>query len=164
MSPVLLIAEREFRTYVATLSFWLSLAIAPLAAGVALFFSGGHQPPAVVSIRGGDRVIVRSASLAVEEAGRLEGKSFVFGQGGASLVMSKPSPRSLDVTFSEGFPLSPLGRAMVRHVIERDLARGPTSMGAFVVSEKAASAGAVTDVAGLSRLVTMAMLWLTLTG
>jgi len=30
--PMLLIAEREFRTYVATLSFWLSLALAPLAA------------------------------------------------------------------------------------------------------------------------------------
>ena len=36
MSPILLIAEREFRTYVATLSFWLSLAIAPLAAATAL--------------------------------------------------------------------------------------------------------------------------------
>jgi ABC-type Na+ efflux pump permease subunit len=162
MPPVLLIAEREFRTYVATLSFWLSLAIAPLAAGAALFFSSGHPPPAVVSIQGGDRAIARSAAMAIEEAGRLEGKSFILGQGGASLVISRHAPRLLDVTFSEGFPLSPLGRSMVRHVIERDLAQA--SAGAFAVREKMSGAAAVTDVAKLSRLATMTMLWLTLTG
>lgn len=169
MMPILLIAEREFRTYVATLSFWLSLAIAPLAAGAAVFLSGGHAPqPVPVSIQGGDAVLARSAQAAVAEAGRLEGHVFVFGAQGSALVLSRRGSQTLDVTFSDGFPLSPVGRAMVGHVIERDMARGQAdekSSGAFSVSvtqQKAEQAGM--DAGRLSRLFTMTMLWLALTG
>jgi ABC-2 type transport system permease protein len=175
--PVLLIAEREFRTYVATLSFWLSLAVAPVLAGAALLFSGGGGPvqPLLVSIQGGNAQLVHSASLALEEAGRLEGKSFIIGQGGASLALSQPAPRTLETSFSDGFPLSPVARAMVDHVIERDMARSQlrnqdhmrdAPVASFVaVHEKQADAGpAGMDVAHLSRLATMIMLWLTLTG
>jgi len=113
--PVLLIAEREFRTYVATLSFWLSLAVAPLAAGVAVLLSGGHAQPLPVTIQGADAVLARSVQTAVQEAGRLEGHSFVFKSQGAVLVLARRAPQRLDVTFGDGFPLSPLGRAMVGH-------------------------------------------------
>ena len=164
MSPVLLIAEREFRTYVATLSFWLSLAIAPLAAGAALFLSSVHQPPSLVTVKGGDNVFERSAGLAIQEAGRLEGKSFVFGPGGAAIVLSRPAPHALDVTFGADFPLSPVGRAMVRHIIERDAARRVLRLAPLVVSEKAAGPVTQAGAGTASRVIAMVMLWLTLTG
>ncbi len=44
MAPIWLIAEREFRTYVATLSFWAALAIGPLAAGGGLLLAQGAHP------------------------------------------------------------------------------------------------------------------------
>ena len=173
--PVLLIAEREFRTYVATLSFWLSLAVAPVLAGAALLFSGGGPvQPLLVSIQGGNAQLVQSASLALEEASRLEGKSIVIGQGGATLTLAQPAPHTLETSFSDGFPLSPVARAMVDHVIERDMARsqlrnqemrGAAAASFVAVREKQADAGpAGMDVAHLSRLATMIMLWLTLTG
>jgi len=166
MRPILLIAEREFRTYVATLSFWLSLAIAPLAAGAAVLLSGGASQPVAVSIQGGDAVLARSAQVAVEEAGHLEGHVFVFGAQGSQLVLSRRTPQTLDVAFGDGFPLSASGRAMVGHVIERDMARADKrSSEVFSVSvaqQKTADAGI--DAGRLSRLSTMTMLWLTLTG
>src|SRR2546423_4010336 len=109
-SPLLLVAGREFRTYVATLSFWLSLAIAPVAAGAALLFSDGHPPPSPVWIEGSDRQLTQSASLALREAGRLEGRSFVFGHEGFRLSLSRRTPAALGMAFSDGFPLSAMGR------------------------------------------------------
>jgi len=160
--PILLIAEREFRTYIATLSFWLSLVVAPLAIGVAALLSGGH--PMAVSIQASNAELLRSAKLALQEASRLEGKSFVFGQGGASLILSQRTPQAFEATFSSDFPLSATGRAMVDHVIERDLVRAQTGTANFVVQETAIQSAARVDAARLSRLATMAVLWLTLTG
>lgn len=162
--PVLLIAGREFRTYVATLSFWLSLAIAPLAAGAALLLSGGPAHPLSVSIQGGDAALMRSARLAVEEAGRLEGHTFTFGSQGAELVMIQSAPKDVTLTFADGFPLSPQGRALVTHVIERDMARADAHGTPLVVRDSAAGGAAAPDAAKLARLTTMTMLWLTLTG
>jgi ABC-2 type transport system permease protein len=161
--PVLLIAGREFRTYVATLSFWLSLAIAPLAAGAALFLSGGHSQALPVSIHGGDIALARLAQSALEEAGRLEDRRFVFGPQGAELVLSRQGPKEVVMTFGDGFPLSPQARTMVGHLIERDMARADAPGTPLVVRETAAGSTAP-DAAKLSRLAAMTMLWLTLTG
>jgi ABC-type Na+ efflux pump permease subunit len=163
ISPLLLIAEREFRTYVATLSFWLSLAIAPLGAVGVLIFSGHQQPLALVTIQAGDPAIGKSAKRALEEAGRLEGRPVVFGQGGASIVLSPVGPRVLEVAFGADFPLSPVGRAMVRHLVERDAARDGLANAPLMVREKSHPVVAA-DTGALSRLVAMTMLWLMLTG
>ena len=165
-SPILLIAGREFRTYVATLSFWLSLAIAPLLAGAAVFFSGGPSQPAPVWIQSDDAALARSAGQGLLEAGRLEGRNFAFARGGANLRLSRRATGEWDAIFSDGFPLSPVGRALVAHVMERDAARSLAHDGSqFAVSVaggKIVRSGV--DAAHLSRLVTMTMLWLTLTG
>ncbi len=162
--PILLIAEREFRTYVATLSFWLSLALAPLVAGTVLLFSHGVQPPAHIGIEGGGGQIAQSATQALEEAGRLEGRHFVFGPGGANLIFSRRGPDELDMAFSAGFPLSPTGRAMVGHLIERDAARETARKAALAVRDSSLDAPTGVDTGMLSRLAAMLMLWLTLTG
>lgn len=163
MSPVLLIAEREFRTYVATLSFWLSLAIAPLGAMGVLIFSGHEQPHTLVTIQASDPVIAESARKALLEAAQLEGQSFAFGNGGAAITFSAPAPHLLDVDVPADFPLSPAGRAMVRHVIERDVARRTLGIEPLVAREKIHPVVAA-DTAALSRLTAMAVLWLMLAG
>ncbi len=45
-APVWLIAGREFRTYVATASFWVALAVGPVIMGGALLLSASQPPPA----------------------------------------------------------------------------------------------------------------------
>ena len=157
-----LIAEREFRTYVATWSFWLSLAVAPVAAATALFFSGSHALP--VSIQGGDARLVWAATQALDEVSRLEGKSLIVGPRGAVLILSRQSPQSVETSFGDDFPLSPTGRAMVGLVMERDMARAQGRGAAFSVRERALQGAAGPDTTKLSRLATMTMLWLTLTG
>ena len=162
-SPLLLIAEREFRTYVATVSFWLSLAMAPLGATGVLLFSAHQQPAMMVTIEAQDRLVVQSATRALNEAGHLEGRSFMFGQSGARVTILSRQPQFLDVAFSGDFPLSPLGRAMVGHMIERDAARRSLGKAPLVVREKPDIA-AVSDRVALSRLAVMSILWLLLTG
>lgn len=161
--PALLIAEREFRTYVATLSFWLSLAIAPLGAMGVLLFSGQQQPPALITIESGDPATAQSVKRALEEAGRLEDRGFVFGQGGANIALSPAQPRVLDVTFGVDFPLSASGRALVRHIVERDAARHAFGNAVLTVREKREPAAA-RNTGMLSRLAAMSVLWLLLTG
>jgi len=163
ISPVLLIAEREFRTYVATLSFWLSLAIAPLGALGVLAFSGHEKPPLLVTIEASDAAIAESARGALQEAGKFEGRSIAFGQGGTAVKFTPAAPNLLDVTFGADFPLSPAGRAMVRHIVERDAARRALDETPLVAREKLDPVAPV-DAAVLSRLAAMTLLWLMLTG
>jgi hypothetical protein len=87
----LLIAEREF-AHVATFSFWLSLAIAPLGA-IGVLLSGHQPPPALVRSR---PKIGRSPSRQDwrwTKREQLEGRSFVFGQGGARVSCFRESRR-----------------------------------------------------------------------
>lgn len=161
--PLLLIAGREFRTYVATLSFWLALAVAPLLTVAALFLSGGASQPVPVFIAGSEMPLVQSARAALEEAGSLEGRQFVFQRGGAELAVNRPVAQNVELTYSNGFPLSPEARAIVALTIERDLARATSTARLTAVREKVTKGGVV-DAVRLSRLVAMAMLWLTLTG
>jgi len=161
--PILLIAEREFRTYVATLSFWLALAIAPLMSGAVMLFAGTPAQPVPVSISGTAGPLTHSARRALEDAGRLEGRSFVFAPGGAVLAFTRPAPGTVEMDFGSAFPLSAEGRALIASVIERDMARDASKTPSFVVREKIVPSAGV-DTRHLSRLTSMVMLWLTLTG
>jgi ABC-2 type transport system permease protein len=163
ISPVLLIAEREFRTYVATLSFWLSLALAPLAGVVALVFVP-VDAPAVVTIAGGDTMLNRTTQSALQQAGQLEGRRFLFAAGGARLHLSFPSRNHIDLDFAPGFPLSNTGRALVSVVLERDAARRGAPALPLAVRASAASAASGMDGKRQAQLITMTALWLTLTG
>ena len=79
-SGAFLIAEREFRTYVATLSFWLALAAGPLltAAVFALAPAAGSSATVAVAIHAEDPVLARSALGALSDAGRIESRHFRF--------------------------------------------------------------------------------------
>jgi ABC-type Na+ efflux pump permease subunit len=161
--PILLIAEREFRTYVATLSFWLALAIAPAMSGAVMLFAGAPAQPVAVSISGATGALADSARQALEEVGRLEGRSFVFAPGGVVLTFTRPARGTLEMSFGGQFPLSPESRALIGRTIERDMARGVTKAPSLAVHEKIVPS-ASPDTRHLSRLAAMVMLWLTLTG
>jgi len=163
-SPIFLIAEREFRTYVATWSFWLSLAVAPLAAAVALFFLGGS--PAMMHVRidtGGDTLLSQGATRAIGEAARLENRSIIVTRDGARASFSRADARTIVVRFDPNFPLSPVGRALAMRLLERDASQ--TAGAALLqVSDRSVPLPTHLDREALVRLITMAMLWLTLTG
>lgn len=156
-SPVFLIAEREFRTYVATWSFWFALAIAPLAATAALFFLGGTSAPIHVRIdAGGDPSLSQSAVRSIDEVAGLENKVIVVAQDGACAIFFRTDAQTIAARFDPGFPLSPVGRALALRL----MAGGPP----LRVRDESAVPPVRLDREALARLCAMAMLWMTLTG
>lgn len=160
--PILLIAEREFRTYVATLSFWLSLAIMPLAGGILLLLSTGHAAETAISISGTDAQMVHSAGQALRQAGQMEGRSLAVGQGRDTLAISIPMRGIVEMRYSKDFPLSSSGRALVARTLERDIARehAPT----MILDVRETLVDTTPDIDRLSQLTATMMLWLTLVG
>ena len=164
-APVWLIAEREIRTYVATASFWIALAVGPLAAGGVFLISGGHAPLLPVQVHAGNATLTQSAAAALEQAGRLEGRHFAFGGGGANLVLSNISSGTMVAHFGADFPLSATGRALVIRTLERDAARRAANSPSLVIREtNEGTAASKPDAAALCRFSLMMLLWLTLTG
>ena len=166
--PLLLIAEREFRTYVATLSFWAALAVGPLAAGGGLFLEESlHRPTqlASVEVMSPDARTLKEAETALKEAALLDGRHLRFGQGGSRLTISAPRSDMIALDFAAGFPLSPLGRALVARSLERDAARDSTDGPALTAREASRTEPSHRPgPAAAARFLMMAMLWLTLTG
>jgi ABC-type Na+ efflux pump permease subunit len=168
-SPLWLIAEREFRTYVATLSFWAALAIGPLAAGGGLLLAqtAHHSDPSIAIVAANhDANLVHATQAALREAAALEGRRFTFSGAGARLTVAAPTDNRVDLTFAPGFPLSATGRALVARTLERDAARQGSDARALTVrplSPPAASSGP-RSFKTPSRLTLMLTLWLTLTG
>ena len=168
-SPIWLIAEREFRTYVATLSFWAALAIGPLAAGGGLLLAqSAHQPvqPVAIAVASHDAGLAVAAKAALTEAGSLDGRRFAFASTGARLTIAAPAPGAVDLGFEPGFPLSAAGRALVARTLERDAARRASNAAPLTVHQviSPSATPARRGPADVARLLLMAMLWLTLTG
>jgi ABC-2 type transport system permease protein len=175
VSPFLLIAEREFRAYVATFSFWIALAVGPLAmaGAVALAHSSAPPPgPVRISIRTPDAGVWRSAAAAVREAARLEGRSLeVLPKDDASATVTIDIPPRtdgrIDMAFEGAVPLSPTGRALMRATMERDAAlarlhEDPPEPESIPPAAAPQPPAAIPEAAARFGLV-MA-LWLTLTG
>ncbi len=166
-SPVFLIAAREFRTYVATVSFWVALAIGPmLMAG--LLILAGHGP-AITPVRliCADSTLQKAARVALADTTKLEDRSLAFVQDerapGVRIDLI-PSGK-VDVRFDANFPLTQSGRALVALRIEHDLSRAGSSRTAPIVHLRAMDAGpSRVDIAALSRFGVMTVLWLALTG
>ena len=174
-APAFLIAEREFRTYVATLSFWIALAIGPiLMAGMLMAGTGGGAPATITisaSSKGspGDVQLVWSAARALVEAGRIERKHYQMVTTNArySVVLEHHGAERIALRFSNGFPLSVAGRWLVGRTIERDaaLARlAASSDGSSSLAVRADGNPSGPDERALSRFALVMIFWLTLTG
>ncbi len=178
MAPVWLIAERELRTYLATASFWIALAIGPLLmAGVLAMASAGARAsaPIVVSVSASDPSLTRPAAAALSEAAATEGRRLriAYGKGAPSLFLARLGDGSVDVRFSEGFPLSPAGKALTAGALERarmlqelQLAgmTAPAVRAARVRLAATPSVAKAGDPTAPSRFALVMALWLILTG
>ena len=77
--PVWLIAEREFRAYVATASFWVALAIGPIAMALVLALVATTTKPAgpsLIQVHADDPRLASTVQAAVMEAGQMEGRRY----------------------------------------------------------------------------------------
>jgi len=175
--PVWLIAEREFRAYAATLSFWVALAVGPLvmAGAFALTTAAPSAPkPVHVAVESHDPALAAAAAAALEEAGRLEGKSLAVSSnarlGAARLIVGRLPNGDIDARLTGPWPLSASGRALVARTLERDEAlRRAGEHGAAaaapvarIAAERPAPKAA--DTAAFARFAMVMVLWLTLTG
>ncbi|MGE5566481.1 MAG: ABC transporter permease [Parcubacteria group bacterium] len=112
MWRILLIAEREFRAYATTASFWLALAMGPLLMGVAALGLGAlHREPAprVVSIEADKPEAAAAVQGALEDAASVQGRPFKIGEGGTDLSISRGTVRIIG-----GEPLNTLEAELVR--------------------------------------------------
>ena len=162
--PIALIAGREFRTYVATASFWIALFIGPLAAAGALSLTASSSAPIPVTLHAGDRALLRPLQDAVVEAARLEGHRLRIVESGArdAVVLGTAKDGRLSLRFTGRFPVSPSGRALMAAMLERELARART--GVAVTPLVAVEDDPVAHNGAWSRFALVAILWLTLTG
>jgi ABC-type Na+ efflux pump permease subunit len=167
-SPVWLIAEREFRTYAGTLSFWAALLFGSLAAGGGLMMLESiHRPSAPVSVRivSPNTTRVRDIETALNEAGAVEGRRFKFDASGSTVTINSTTERDVNLGFGSGFPLSASGRSLVANILERDAARQAANAIPLTVHAVAAQDSARPGKeAALARFLLMLTLWLTLTG
>jgi ABC-2 type transport system permease protein len=165
VNPSLLIASREFRTYVATASFWIALCLGPLMALGASLLLGHAAPPQPMRIESAAPELHAAAVAAVTEAAGLEDRRISLSKtsGPVLSIVARPD-RSLDLKFAHDFPLSRGGRTLVARTLERDLMRqgGAVSPAVRLEAERAAAPKA--DPAGASRFLVVMVLWLTLTG
>jgi ABC-2 type transport system permease protein len=172
--PFLLLAEREFRAYVATLSFWLALAVGPVAMAVVvalLATAGRPAPPARVSIDAGSVTAWRSAAAALDEAAKLEDRRVRIlppGDESGGVRLTVLAYGRGGVAIEGPLPLSAAGRALLARTLERDAALARLGASPQPAAAPAAAAAPPADphAAGsaAARFGLVMALWLTLTG
>jgi len=172
--PFLLIAEREFRAYVATLSFWIALAVGPVAMAVvvALLAAGGRPAPSLfITIDARNVAAWRSAAAALDEAARLEDKRIKIlppgDESGAVRVTIEADGRG-GVAIDGPLPLSAVGRTLLARTLERDAALARLGDSAPPAAPLRAAAAPHADPhatgSAAARFGLVMALWLTLTG
>jgi len=161
--PAWLIAEREFRTYAATWSFWLALLLGPLLMAGALLAAGG--PPKAVEFRvsASDPQLAGAARAAIAEALTVEGNRVApASDKGAKLhIQATPSGGAI-LAFDPDFPLTPSGRMLVLRTLEAERVAGlvaPEDAPPLILAPSPPE-----DLTQASRFAVVLMLWLSLTG
>lgn len=113
MWRILLIAEREFRAYATTASFWLALAMGPLLLGVAALGLGALHPrepaPRIVSIQADKPQAAETVQGALQDAASVQGRPLRIGSGGTELTVERRVVRVVG-----GPPLNTLEAELIR--------------------------------------------------
>lgn len=181
IGPVRLIAEREFRTYVATASFWIALLVGPIimaAAAGALAVSFKAPTPAPIHVVAEDPVLARMAVAALEDVAGLEGRAVAIRVGPPAASPEPPltievrrtGPVDVRLTQSGAPALGPLQWRLVTRTVERDVARGALATTTLAPSHSAHASPEATQPppsgapASLGRFALVLTLWMTLTG
>lgn len=181
IGPVRLIAEREFRTYVATASFWIALLVGPIimaAAAGALAVSFKAPTPAPIHVVAEDPVLARMAVAALEDVAGLDGRAVAIRVGPPAASPEPPltievrrtGPVDVLLTQSGAPALGPLQWRLVTRTVERDVARGALATTTLAPSHSAHASPEATQPpssgapASLGRFALVLTLWMTLTG
>jgi ABC-2 type transport system permease protein len=175
-TPTWLIAEREFRAYTATASFWIALAVGPLmmAAGLGLTaLATAPRPPITVAVHADDPALAREAMTALAGAAAIEGRRLVpttdAAAAPARMEVVRGAGGAIDAEFSAGFPLSASGMALIASWTDREEAARRLRAAGIEAPPPTARARVAADPGGaeggpLSRFCLVMILWLTLTG
>lgn len=169
LRQIAIIAGREVRTYVATLSFWIALVAPPvLALGLnALAPASPTTPARMTPYRvTGPAALDPGVDAALQEAAGLEGLALRrTGDLGRAPITLSEDAQGLVLAFPAGFPLSAEGRVLVARTVERDIgSRGDGGVSVRILGAAGAGqSGSIRDesVQGLIRALTV---WILLTG
>ncbi|MNW95832.1 ABC-2 family transporter protein [compost metagenome] len=184
IGPVRLIAEREFRTYVATASFWIALLVGPIimaAAAGALAVSFKAPAPAPIHVVAEDPVLARMAVAALEDLAALDGRAVAIRVGPPAASPEPPltievrrtGPVDVLLTQSGAPALGPLQWRLLTRTVERDVARGALATTPTTTPAPSRTAEASPEAtqpppsgapASLGRFALVLTLWMTLTG
>ncbi|HZV83845.1 MAG TPA: ABC transporter permease, partial [Brevundimonas sp.] len=170
--PFVLIAEREFRTYVATISFWVALLVGPviaLLAGLAIAQLDRASAPIPVGVVSSSPALAETGARALAEVAALQGldlrvRPAVEGDG-AAIRMEAGAGGEVRVS-TEGRPLlaEPYWTLFLR-TVERDFAREMAGFAPSAAAPVPADGPVKPDVgAAVGRFAVVLMLWMTLTG
>ena len=158
--PAWLIAGREFKAYATTASFWVALSLGPVMAAGVLVLSSTEGAPSAIQIKAPDGVPVIAA---LNEAGAMEGRKFVFSHAAAERVVIAEAANGPDLQFSASFPLSAPGRALVGRSLDLWAARR-VAAGYGEHPPQFHISSAPSDSAASVRLVLVGLMWMVLTG
>ncbi len=153
-----LIAEREFRTYTATWTFWLALFIGPLLMAGAILLAAAPKGETRFQVTAADPALAARAQAAVTAALKIEGQPAPnAAHGGPTLRITAGPDGAAVLKFDRDFPLTQTGRALVAEKLESG--RDPAAAPRFQLAPAPPR-----DLAGASRFAVMMMLWLSLVG
>src|SRR5262249_7289943 len=146
------------------LSFWIALAVGPLACAAALALAAAASAPAEVEtaqVTAADPALAQRAEAAVLEAARLEGRKLALAKAGEAATMRvtlrADAAGGLSLSFAGAHPLSPLGQALVERTLERV---GDTPTVRLATPPPAERVQTHTDFAAVGRFAQVMMLWL----
>lgn len=168
-----LIAEREFAAYVATASFWIALAIGPVAMAAVLFLNGLNSAPATadrIGLRADEPWMSAAAVAAIDRAYALESRSppvLSNGPGAIAVAVSRSSDGGISTRISGPIGLSASGEALVATSLERDAALhalGKSARAERPAAQTAPVAPSPENAAAYAHFALVMVLWLTLTG
>lgn len=169
-SPALLIARREFMTYVATSSFWIAILITPLALAATLLVSQRDETTSATSltVACADAGLAASAGAAVVEAADLEGRTVT--------IRSTPTAKSARLAckvdehgvvgwrLSGPLRLSSSGLALVARTLERNAVLAAAGASAPQPETTVAQDEVRKSPQHTGRFALLLMLWMVLTG
>jgi ABC-2 type transport system permease protein len=172
--PIWLIAEREFRAYAATVSFWIALLVGPLALGLFLMVGqAGDKPvkPAAVYVSVADPALMTAAVKAVKTAAAADGRKIrvVDEPSAPTRVRVERQGEAIVVRLSGTPVLTGAGRRLAGEVLANDravelLSAAGLPAPSVKVTVDAAPAKPAMDPQRAGRFAVVMMLWMTRTG
>jgi ABC-2 type transport system permease protein len=174
MHRLWLIGLREFKAYVATLSFWVALAIGPVLMLVAAGLLAASQKPVEplrILVTADDAAVRADAAAALSDAAGAIGRPVIIAPAGQTAVRIASGSGGVAVRF-EGQPLPAPARELFKAEFERRLAvrllsssgiAGAAESTSVRLDEIQTAAQPLNPEVG-ARFGLVFMLWLTLTG